>query len=261
MRDKDGFILDLDGVVYEGTDVLPGVLSTIALLQRHGKRVAYLTNNSARGTQDVFDKLVGMGVPCKREEVLASSEAAALFMAEQRIDRGRGVFVIGTGDLEREVRRAGLALGDVQSCGAMLVGYTRDFSYAMLSAGLDALSRGVPLVACNRDASFPGQGGKLLPGCGPIVAALEAASERRADYVVGKPQTLMLDLLLARLKLSRAQCVMVGDVLDSDIRMAVDAKMASVWISRGRTLPVRGDLPIPDAIAGDLRELGLRLFP
>jgi len=260
MRNKSGIILDLDGVVYEGSDVLPGVLEAIASLQRRGKRVAYLTNNSAKSADQIFEKLSGLGIACERQEVITASETAASFIARQQLDGGRGVLVIGTNELKQALVQAGVGLSDAASCGAVLVGFHPGFSFPMLCDGLDALQRGVPLIACNRDANYPGQGGRLLPGCGAIVAALEAAAQRQTDHDVGKPNTLMFDQLVARLGLAPEHCVVVGDGLQSDIRMANAASVASVWISRGRALPSGVGMPAPDLVATDLGVLAALLL-
>ncbi|HEX7478099.1 MAG TPA: HAD-IIA family hydrolase [Polyangiales bacterium] len=260
MREKTGFIFDLDGVVYAGDELLSGAADTLAALKRAGKQVAYLTNNSGKSSEKVFQKLRGLGIACEAHEVITSGETAAWFIHKRSLDRGQGVFVVGTEDLKSEVSRAGLSLAEPQACGAVLAGFHPGFSYALLCDGLDALQRDTCFVACNRDANFPGQAGRLLPGCGPIVAALEAAAERHTDYDVGKPNTLMFDCLVERLGLLREQCVVIGDGLQSDIRMAQAAAVASVWV-RGHDQRVPGHTaPKPDWIVADLGELGARLF-
>lgn len=233
------WIIDLDGVVYAGEHALGGAAAAVAALRRSGRRVAFLTNNSRSRCEEIRHKLIGLGIPCAAAELLNSAQATARHVRDQGLGEADrvGVFVIGMPGLCQELVAHGVALGEPESCGAVVVGIDLEFTYEKLARGLRALWRGVPFIACNRDANFPGKGGQLLPGCGAIVAALEAAAQRSPSYEVGKPNPLMLDLLLDGLQLTRADCVMVGDSLEADILMAERAAVPSIWIGKPERPP------------------------
>ncbi len=228
------WIIDLDGVVYAGEHALGGAVAAVAALRQSGRRVAFLTNNSRSRCEQVRHKLIGLGIPCAAAELLNSAQATARHVRDQGLGQkdGGGVFVIGMPGLCQELEAHGVALGEPETCAAVVVGIDLEFTYEKLVRGLRALGRGVPFVICNRDASFPGKDGQLLPGCGAMVAALEAAAQRTPSYEVGKPNPLMLDLLLDGLQLRRADCVMVGDSLEADILMAERVAVPSIWIGK-----------------------------
>jgi HAD superfamily hydrolase (TIGR01450 family) len=257
------WIIDLDGVIYAGEHALGGAVAAVAALRHSGRRVAFLTNNSRGQCEQVRQKLIGLGIPCAAAELLNSARATARYVRDQRLgaaDRG-GVFVIGMTGLRQELVEHGAALGEPATCAAVVVGIDQDFTYDKLGHGLRALGRGVPFVACNRDANFPGKDGLLLPGCGAIVAALETAAQRPPTYEVGKPNPLMLDLLLAGLQLTRADCVMVGDSLEADIAMAERAGVPSIWISQS-DLPRDAHSPLQTTLrASSLAEAVAAILP
>lgn len=230
--ERSCFIIDLDGVVYSGSKAIAGAVEAIAQFRSIGKRVTFLTNNSAKSLASVVKKLVDLGISCTQEDVMSAGQAAAFFIKTQQLDLGQGVFVVGTDDLREELTNCGISCADPYSCGAILVGLDPKFNYSVITEALVALQRGVLFIICNRDANFPGEGGKSMPGCGAMVGALEAVSQKEADFQIGKPNTIMLDILMNRLNLIPDDCLIIGDGLDSDILMANNARIPSVLISK-----------------------------
>ena len=224
-------VLDLDGVVYEGARALPGAVDAIARLRGSGRRVAFLTNNSGRTGAQIAEKLRGLGVACDEEDITTSGQAAADLIAERALDGGRGVHVFGSKELEGEVRARGLSVTSPNTCGVVLVGFDATLTYEDLARALSAALRGVPLVTCNRDASFPVGGGGRLPGCGAMTGALEGCAARSVDHVAGKPEPWILDLLLRRNSAGREDCFVVGDGLDSDVELAHRAGVPAVLVT------------------------------
>jgi HAD superfamily hydrolase (TIGR01450 family) len=172
-----------------------------------------------------------MGVVCDRQEILTAAQASASFIAQHQIDRGRGLFIIGTEALKQEVIAQGLSIADPDDCGAVLVGLDPNFDYAKINMALRAIAHGASLVICNRDANFPVEGGYRKAGCGAMVGAIESASGRVADFEIGKPNTIMLDIIIDRMRINLNNCLIIGDMLASDILMANNAGLPSVWIS------------------------------
>jgi 4-nitrophenyl phosphatase len=231
LKEKSCLIIDLDGVVYKGKQAIAGASEAIKKFREIGKKIAFLTNNSASSTDAILHKLHGFEIACDRHELLTAAQASASFIAKHNIDRGYGVFAIGSDALRAEVIEHGLKLADADHCGTVLVGLDPKFDYAVINMAIAAINRGASLVACNRDANFPVENGQLMAGCGAMVGAIEAATGHAADFEIGKPNTFMLDLLVDRMQIAIADCLIIGDMLASDILMANRAGLPSIWIT------------------------------
>jgi HAD superfamily hydrolase (TIGR01450 family) len=222
--------LDLDGVVYQDAVAMPGAVEAVRALREAGLNTFFTTNGSASTRKQVADKLRGLGIACEPDRVTTSGNLAAR-RARQLVEDGRPVLLLGSAGLAEECAAEDLPVtDDPHEAGAVIVGLDVSFGYARLAAALAALGRGIPLVGCNRDRSYPGVGGVLLPGCGPLLAAVEAAAGRSADVVVGKPAAAMLTDLWASTGTSDEDWFVVGDSTDADIGMAAAAGVPGVLL-------------------------------
>lgn len=256
LRSLPCLVLDLDGVVYRGDEAIAGAPEAIAHFRAAGKKVAFLTNNSASSPQRIVEKLCRLGIPCNHSDLITAGEAAAIFIQEQQLDSGKGVFVVGTDALRQELIHHGLTPTDADTCGAILVGLDPQFHYSAIAQALIALSRPIPFIVCNQDASYPGRQGVPMPGCGAMVGAIAASAERSPDIEVGKPSTTMFDILVQRLGVRPAECLVVGDTLSSDILMANRAGVKSVWMTEAAEAePHHRRIAQPDLSVPSLKEL------
>lgn len=222
--------IDLDGVVYQGSVAMPGAVEALALLRQGGLQVFFVTNGSASTRSQVAGKLRDLGVPCPVERVATSGHAAAR-CARNLVGAGKPVLVLGSAGLVEECAAQDLpTTGDPDQASAVIVGLDVSFGYSRLVAALRALGRGVPLVGCNRDPSYPAGRGVLLPGCGPLLAAVEAAAGRSADVVVGKPAATMLTDLWDGTSTSGRDWFVIGDSVEADIGMASAAGVPGVLV-------------------------------
>jgi len=222
---------DLDGVVYEGNQCMAGAADTVAGLRRRGLRVFFVTNNSGKTRDEIAQKLRGMDIPADREEIFSSGYAAAELV--RRMGNKTRTMVIGTSGLERIMEEEGRNLTRTLPCDCLVVGIDNKFSYEKICLGMEAVLGGAAFIACNRDANFPVENGRLMPGAGAMVAAVEAACRRKPHYVAGKPNTLLLEMVSQRSGLKPAEILMVGDGTDSDIVMANRFGSPSILISGG----------------------------
>ena len=226
--------LDLDGVVYQGPTAISGAVEAVRALRAAGLQIFFVTNNSASTREQVAQRLRDLGIECEPDRVTTSG-IAAIRRARQLVQHGQPVFLLGGAGLAQECVAEELAITDEpEDAGAVIVGLDVSFNYARLTASLAALRRGVPLVGCNRDSTFPGADGVLLPGCGPLLAAVEAAAGRSADVVVGKPAAAMLTDLWASTGTLDTDWFVIGDSIDSDMGMADAAGVPGVLVG-GRT--------------------------
>jgi len=220
---------DLDGVVYIGNTVIPGAVMTVQALREKGFKIFFVTNNSGKKREYLAAKLTSMGIKANVDDVFSSGYAAASLVMELS-GSGDKVHVIGSSDFKEEIVNLGIEITQGCSCGLLVVGIDSGFNYEMLSASLEILRGGATFIVCNRDRNFPIENGRYLPGCGPIVAAIEWAWGGVAHYDVGKPNTKLLEMISLKYDLKPSEILVVGDVIDSDIAMAKRFGAKSVLI-------------------------------
>ena len=220
-------LFDLDGTVYYGNEIISGANEAIEHCRAQGKRVFFLTNNSTKTRQQVFDKLQGMGISCQLDEAVTSGYVSALYALQRGL---RGVFICGSDSLRDELRSMGVELSGPGEAKILLIGYDPDFDYAKLTVAMRVAMQADEIIACNKERSFRGQDAELFPGCGGMVAPIEWCSGRSVDCVVGKPNTLPLEVLCREFGFEKDDLLMVGDTYESDIAMASRFGCASILV-------------------------------
>lgn len=226
-------IFDLDGTVYLGDSLLPTAQETIQRLRRMGVRTVFLSNNPTHTRKDYARKLTRLGLPTSADDVLNASAVMVDFLQEHM--PGAPLFVIGEAPLCRELQRAGFPLSeDPQQIQAVIASFDRTFTYRKLQIGFDALRAGARFFATNADRFCPVPGGGQ-PDAAAIIAALEACTGRQVEAVVGKPSAHMSQAILRLLGLPPRDCLMVGDRLETDIRMGLEAGMHTALALTGAT--------------------------
>lgn len=231
---------------------MEGAAEAVEELRGDGRRVLFLTNNSARTPEDVASKLRGMGIPAEPDEVLTSAQATAAFLARDVASSGRRAtaFVVGERGIVDALGGAGIEAGDPEP-DYVVVGWDRGVDYDKLRRAAVHVRAGARLVATNADATYPAPGGELWPGAGSLLAAVETASGRRAT-VIGKPHRPMFDAALERVGTRRA--LVVGDRLETDVAGAAGAGLdAALVLSGAAALADLPDAPaLPVAVLPDL---------
>ncbi len=226
-------IFDLDGTVYLGDALLPTARQTILRLRREGVRTVFLSNNPTRTRAEYARKLTRLGLPTRPAEVLNSSAVLVDFL--RRVMPGAALFVLGEASLRAELKRAGFSLSeDPRRVQAVVASFDRTFDYRKLQIGFDALRAGARFFATNADAYCPVPGGGQ-PDAAAVIAALEACTGRRVEAVAGKPSAHMSRAVLNLLRLPPEACLMVGDRLETDIRMGLEAGMHAALVLTGAT--------------------------
>lgn len=255
----DVALLDLDGVVYIGTEPVPRAAEILAAARHAGMRLAFVTNNAARTPQAVAERLNGLGVRASPAEVVTSAQAAAHYLADRLSAQAR-VLVVGTTGLEQALRERGLvpvadANGQVD---AVAQGYSADLTWKLLAEGAVAINRGALWVATNVDSTIPSPRGPL-PGNGSLVAALKHATGAE-PVVTGKPDPAMHRESVQRSGARRP--IVVGDRLDTDIEGANTVGCDSLLVMSGVTsaadLLAAPVVQRPTFIAADLGGLLVR---
>lgn len=273
-----GMLVDLDGVVYRGDHACDGAVEGLSAAREAGVRLLFMTNNASRTPEDVAAHISRLGLPTRPDEVMTASQVAAHALAERR-DRGtlrlsadQVVLAVGGEGLGAALAAEGLPWLPASEVGAALTsgerlrvaavvqGYGRDVDVADLTEAVYAVNAGATWMATNDDATIPTPRG-LGPGNGSLVAAVAHATGRRPE-VLGKPHAPAYRMALAALDLPLAECLMVGDRLDTDIAGAVAVGMRSALVLTGVSTAEESDRARPQerpdhVVAGipDLEEL------
>jgi NagD protein len=227
---KHGYLIDMDGVLYRGKQLIPG--SDYFIQQLRAKNIPFrlLTNNSQRTRRDVVTKLARLGIDVEEEHVFTSAIATARFLANQK--PGGTAFVIGEGGLLTALHTNGYSVVDTDP-DYVVVGEGRTFNLEQVDAAVRMIVRGAKLIATNLDPSCPIENG-LRPGCGAMVAMLETATGLKA-FSVGKPSPVMMRDARKELGLRTDETTVIGDTMETDILGAVQLGYHSVLVLSGGT--------------------------
>lgn len=246
----DAFLLDLDGVVYVGAELLPGAAEALGRLRAAGKAIRFLTNDPRPTRSELAERLAGLGVEARIDEIITCGWATARYLRREGL---RSVFVVGSAGLRAELEQAGITVVDRERPEAVVVGADEGLGYLDILRASRLIHQGAQFVAVNVDGSFPVPGG-LAPATGAVVSAVQAATGRR-PVVVGKPYSPMFELALASLA-DRERVVMVGDTPESDILGAHQAGIPAILVAdEPPRHPTAGDFRIPDACIHTLLDL------
>jgi phosphoglycolate/pyridoxal phosphate phosphatase family enzyme len=229
----DGYIFDLDGTVYLGEDLLPTAGETISVLRSWGKRTVFLSNNPTRSRTAYAAKLTRLGLPTRAADVINSSLVMVNFL-RRRMPRAR-LFVVGEASLCQELQTAGFELtDDPRKVDAVIASFDRTFEYRKLQIAFDAIRAGARFFATNADRYCPVPGGGQ-PDAAAMIAAIEASTNSTVEAVVGKPSKYMAETILTYLAIPADRCLIVGDRLETDVLMGLNAGMATALTLTGAT--------------------------
>lgn len=231
-----GILLDLDGVLWRGSKPIPGAAETVKQLKASGYAVRFVSNNSLLGSRGMHRHFERLGIDAQRSEIVLATEVLARALARKQA-RGT-VYLLGSAGFREDLEAAGLRVIDEPEeidylTDFVVVGGDRELNYTKLTRALRCMLKGALLAAPNVDRTYPMEDGLLVPGTGAIVAAITAMVRRGPEIMVGKPKP---DLLLAAAQsagLDPAECVMVGDTIDTDIQAAHAAGMRSILVLTG----------------------------
>jgi HAD superfamily hydrolase (TIGR01450 family) len=230
----DAYLFDLDGTIYLGTELLPGAKRLIETLRARGAKTVFLSNNPTRDPEMYIKKLTGLGIPVKREEILNTVITTVLWLKQNHPDAV--VFPIAEEPLIKALAEAGIKMSDDPAeIDIVIASYDRSFDYRKLQIAFDAIWQlgRATLITTNPDRYCPFPGGRGEPDAAAVVAAIEASTGTRCIANMGKPDRTMIDTVLAELGVDVARTIMVGDRIETDVRMAVNAGMASALVLTG----------------------------
>ena len=228
LREKKGFICDMDGVIYHGNRLLPGVKEFVDWLYREDKRFLFLTNSSERSPKELQQKLARMGLEVDESHFYTSALATARFLSTQA--PGCTAYVIGAPGLFNALYDVGITMNDVNP-DYVVLGETQTYNYDNIVKAVQLVRQGARLIGTNPDMTGPSENG-IVPACRAFVAPIELATGKSA-YFVGKPNPLMMRTGLRMLNCHSADAVMVGDRMDTDVISGMECGMSTVLVLSG----------------------------
>jgi len=244
LRTKN-FLIDMDGVIYRGDQLIPGADRFIAQLKAKRRKFLFLTNASSRTPQELQAKLRRFGIEVPAHRFYTSALATAAFLHSQH-PYGKA-FAVGEKGLICALKEVGYRLTD-QDPDYVVIGQTEDFS--QLKKAVRLIAQGVPFIATNPDITGPAEDG-IEPAMGAIAAMIERATGKSA-YFVGKPNPLMMRKALQRLGVHSRDTAIIGDRMDTDIVAGVESGLITILVLSGVTsaadisrYPYRPDFVFP----------------
>ncbi|MEL4105419.1 HAD-IIA family hydrolase [Oscillospiraceae bacterium WX1] len=230
IRGKKGYIIDMDGVIYHGDRLLPGVKEFVDWLYRENKKFLFLTNASGRSPRELQQKLYRMGLDVDESHFYTSALATAKFLSRQH--PGCSAYAIGEPGLFNALHDSGITSNDINP-DYVVVGETGTYNYEKICLAVRLVLAGAKLVGTNSDLTGPSENG-IIPACRALVAPIELATGRSA-YYIGKPNPLMMRTGLSLLGTHSEETAMIGDRMDTDIIAGIESGLDTVLVLSGVT--------------------------
>jgi arabinose operon protein AraL len=228
-----GFIFDLDGTVYLSDHLIPGADEVIRLLRKSGRKVVFLSNKPLQTREDYASKLTRLGIPTQPDEVINSTFVMTHYL-KKNAPHAR-LFVVGEAPFIEELKKAGfLITEEPKEIEYVVVAFDRTFDYRKLNIAFQAIKLGAHFVATNPDRTCPVEGGEI-PDCAGMIAAIEAVTGKKVEIIVGKPSPIMIQAALEVTGLKPEDCILIGDRLETDIKMGKESGIATGIVLTGVT--------------------------
>ena len=234
---KNGFICDMDGVIYHGNNILPGVPEFVNWMLENNKKFVFLTNSPEKTPHELSMKLGRMGLKVSPDHFYTSAMATAEFLASQA--PGCTAYVIGEAALTKAMYDKKIYMNDVNP-DYVVLGETRTYSFEKIEKAIELVNKGAKLIGTNPDTTGPTERG-VMPATGALIAPIEIATEKKA-YFVGKPNPLMLRHGLRLLGCHSADIAFIGDRMDTDIIAGIESNVDTVLVLSGVT--AKEDIPL-----------------
>ena len=232
LKNKKGFICDMDGVIYHGNKLLPGVREFVDWLYKEKKHFLFLTNSSERSPKELQQKLWRMGLDVDESHFYTSAQATAKFISAQA--PGCSAFVIGGAGLIMALHDEGITMNDIDP-DYVVIGEGNSYNYESIVKAVRLVLAGAKLIGTNSDLTGPSEDG-ILPACRAMIAPIEMATGQSA-YFIGKPNPLIMRTGLRILGVHSEDAVMIGDRMDTDVVAGIETGLDTVLVLSGVTDP------------------------
>ncbi|ASE37876.1 TIGR01457 family HAD-type hydrolase [Staphylococcus pettenkoferi] len=253
MKQYQGYLIDLDGTMYQGNQKIDGAAEFIHYLNEHEIPHLFVTNNSTKEPEQVADKLHTMGVKANSNEVVTSALATAEFIADK--DPGATVYMLGGSGLRTALTEHGLKLRDDEFVDYVVIGLDEAVTYDKLGTATLAVRNGAKFISTNKDVSIPKERG-FMPGNGAITSVVSVSTGVDPIFI-GKPEPIIMNKALDILALDKKNVAMIGDLYDTDILSGINIDIDTIHVQTGVTTKeelAEKDIP-PTYTFADLNEV------
>lgn len=230
--EKNNYLIDMDGVLVRGQNLIPGADQFIERLRAKGLKFLVLTNNPIHTPLDLAHRLLRTGIPIAKEEIFTSAMATAHFLQMQKPNSK--VFVIGESGLQVALHEAGIIQTEMDP-DYVILGETNTYNFEQITKAIRLIAAGARFIATNPDPIGPSERG-ILPACGAMAALIERATGR-APFFIGKPNPFMMRAALKFLGVHSVNTVMIGDRMDTDIVAGIQSGLGTILVLSGMTGP------------------------
>ncbi|KYD07514.1 hypothetical protein B4102_2958 [Heyndrickxia sporothermodurans] len=230
MKQYKGYLIDLDGTMYRGSEKIDAAGDFIHRLKAKGIPYLFVTNNSSRTPEQVAKKLCDFDIPAQANQVFTTSMATAEYIYKQKKDGT--VYAIGEEGLKTALKNKGLQFNDTNP-DFVVVGIDREINYEKLALACLAVRNGATFISTNADIALPTERG-FLPGNGSITSVITVSTQTEPIFI-GKPESIIMDQALAYLGTNKEETIMVGDFYDTDILAGMRAGMDTLLVHTGVT--------------------------
>jgi NagD protein len=228
IRNKKAFISDMDGVIYHGNKLLPGVPEFVEWLKKEDKKFLFLTNSSERTPKELQEKMSRLGIDLEEDVFYTSALATANFLAVQK--PGGTAYIIGEAGLINAMYNAGYSMNNYDP-DYVVVGDTRSYSFEKLEQAVNLVIKGAKLIGTNPDLTGPVENG-IIPATKALISPIELATGRTA-YFVGKPNPLMMRIALKKIGCLPEETIIIGDRMDTDIIAGIESEIDTLLVLSG----------------------------
>lgn len=234
MKSYKGYLIDLDGTMYRGTEQIAEAAGFINDLRKRDIPYLFVTNNSSRTPAQVADKLRSIGISTEDEQVFTTSMATANYIAEQK--KGASVYVVGEEGIIEALKEKGMKLVE-EHPDYLVMGIDRGVNYEKLSKACLAVRNGAVFISTNGDIAIPTEQG-LLPGNGSLTSVVSVSTQVQPIFI-GKPESVIVEQALRVLGVPKEETIMVGDNYDTDILAGINAGIDTLLVHTGVTTKER----------------------
>ncbi|WP_157724848.1 TIGR01457 family HAD-type hydrolase [Virgibacillus phasianinus] len=230
MKDYQGYLIDLDGTMYQGNERIHAAKEFVEFLKDKGLPHLFLTNNSSKTQLEIANKLNEMDIPATENHIFTSSMATASYIAAKNQDGC--VFVIGEGGLHEALLSKGLVITD-ENPDFVVIGIDREITYEKLAKACLFVRNGAEFLSTNSDIAIPTERG-LVPGNGALTSVITVSTGVEPVFI-GKPEPIIMEQALQTLGLSKDETLMVGDNYHTDIMAGIQAGVDTLMVFTGVT--------------------------
>ena len=221
-------IFDLDGTIYFGNKLAFKANEVVSKARTMCEKIFFITNNSAKTREQIYTKLIDLGLNVQPKEIMTTSYAITKYLKNNNYNK---VYCIGTKHLKEQLEKENIITNSKEP-EIIVVGYNQDFKLSDLDELANINTQNSKLLVANKERNYPKENGYIFPGAGPIVSAVETLLNKETDFIIGKPNIEMINIAVNDYGFNPNEILVVGDSYESDIKMAQAYGADSILISK-----------------------------